>query len=164
MAFPLPQFMPRTRREVNPTDSINSRQFEHWQTGGKYGIYHRPDVHKQAPFYDVMPNTSRMSDKSYRSQPRFDADAERGVQNPYFVKYDATFDSRNMVRELKSSVYEDKNTGYAKESEQLASRNMDHRWMSPVSYVPIVDQLRPKMDDIQRVYRTNGEAEKKRTT
>ncbi len=92
-AFPMPQFMARTRREVNPIDAINARQFEHWQTAGRHGTYNRPDTAQQAPFYDVMPNNSRTSDRSYRSQPRFDPNLERGVQNPYFMKYDATSDS-----------------------------------------------------------------------
>ena len=136
-AFPMPQFMTRTRREVDTIDAINARQFEHWQTDGKYGVMNRPDINKQAPFYDMLPNDSRGSDKSYRSQPRFDVDASRGVQNPYFDKYDTTFDARNMTRELRASVYEDKHTGYLKESEKQAEA---------------AEQLRPKMDDIRLFY------------
>ena len=48
-AFPLPQFMARTRREVDPIDSINARQFEHWQTDGKFMTNDRPDMNRQAP-------------------------------------------------------------------------------------------------------------------
>jgi len=127
-AFPIPKFTPRIRLELSNTDSINARQFEHWQTDGKYGIYNRPDVNKQSPFYDQLPNDSRMNSRSYRSQPRFDASDSRGGENPYFNKYDTSFDSRNMVRELKASVYEDKNTGYLRESEQLFQRNCQSRW------------------------------------
>jgi hypothetical protein len=155
-AFPLPNFMPRTRREVDATDSINARQFEHWQTDGKYGVYNRPDINKQAPFYDMLPNGSRMNDLSYRSQPRFDADGHRGVQNSYFDKYDATFDARNMTRELRASVYEDKNTGYLKESEKILQRNFDNRWLNPEvasQQAEAAEQLRPKMDDIRLFYR-----------
>ena len=111
--------MTRSRREIDAVDAINARRFEHWQTDGKYDVYNRPDMNKQAPFYDMMPNNSRMNDKSYRSQPRYDAAGDKGVQNSYFDKYDGTFDARNMTRELKASVYEDKNTGYLKESSQL---------------------------------------------
>ena len=77
-AFPLPNFMPRIRREDCSIDAINSRQFEHWQTDGKYGVMNRPDLNKQAPFYDMMPNDSRTNARSYRSQPRFDADDRVG--------------------------------------------------------------------------------------
>ncbi len=155
-AFPLPQFMARSRREVDPIDAINARQFEHWQTDAKYGTMDRPDVNKQSPFYDQLPNDSRMNDKSYRSQPRFDTEAHRGVQNPYFDKYDATFDARNMTRELRASVYEDKNTGYLKESEKLLQRNFDYRWLNPTvvqQQAKAAEQLRPKMDDIRLFYK-----------
>ena len=47
----------------------------------------------------------------------------------YFDKYDTSSDSRNMTRELRSSVYEDKNTGYTKESNKLLERNFDSRWL-----------------------------------
>jgi hypothetical protein len=155
-AFPLPQFMARSRREVDPIDAINARQFEHWQTDGKYGVNDRPDMNKQAPFYDMLPNDSRMNDRSYRSQPRFEVDGHRGVQNPYFDKYDATFDARNMTRELRASVYEDKNTGYLKESEKLLQRNFDNRWLNPTvvkQQAEAAEMLRPKMDDIRLFYK-----------
>ena len=155
-AFPLPEFMTRSRREVDAVDSINARQFEHWQTDGKFNVYNRPDVNKQAPFYDMLPNNSRMNDKSFRSQPRFDTSDDRGVQNSYFDKYDTTFDSRNMTRELRASVYEDKNTGYLKESEKLLQRNFDNRWVDPIvaqQQAEAAEQLRPKMDDIRLFYK-----------
>lgn len=155
-AFPMPQFMARSRREIDPIDAINARQFEHWQTDGKYGIYNRPDMNKQAPFYDQLPNDSRMNDKRYHPQPRFEADGHRGVQNPYFQKYDVTFDARNMTRELRASVYEDKNTGYLMESDKLLQRNFDNRWLNPTvvqQQAEAAVQLRPKMDDIRLFYK-----------
>ena len=154
-AFPVPQFITRSRREVDTKDAINARQFEHWQTDGKYDVYNRPDLNKQAPFYDMLPNGSRMNDRSYRSQPRFDAEGHRGIQNPYFDKYDATFDARNMTRELRATVYEDKNTGYLKESEKLLERNFDSRWLNTAvaqQQAVAAEQLRPKMDDIRMFY------------
>lgn len=157
-AFPMPQFMPRTRREVLSVDAINARQFEHWQTAGQHGIYNRPDVGQQAPFYDMMPNNSRTTDRSYRSQPRFDPTVERGAQQDYFMKYDTASDSRNMTRELRASVYEDKNNGYQRESDSIMERNLESRWLLPVAPVQqagVVEDLRPKMDDIRFVYRPN---------
>lgn len=154
-AFPMPQFMARSRREIDTKDAINSRQFEHWQTDSKYDAYNRPDINKQAPFYDQMPNDSRMNERSYRSQPRFDATANRGVQNPYFDKYDTTFDARNMTRELRATVYEDKHTGHLKESQKLLQRNFDNRWINPTvikQQAAAAEQLRPKMDDIRLFY------------
>ena len=154
-AFPLPQFMTRSRREVDATDAINARQFEHWQTDGKYGVTNRPDVNKQAPFYDMLPTINRRNDKSYRAQPRYDVESERGVQNPYFDKYDANFDARNMTRELQSCVYEDKNSGYLMESTKLLQRNFDNRWVNPTvvqQQAKAAEELRPRMDDIRLFY------------
>jgi len=155
-AFPVPEFMARSRREIDTIDAINARQFEHWQTNGKSGVYNRPDMNNQAAFYDMMPNSSRMNDKSYRSQPRYDTAGEKGVQNPYFDKYDTTSDARNMTRELKASVYEDKNTGYLKESSLMLQRNFDNRWLNPEvvqQQAEAAEMLRPKMDDIRLFYK-----------
>lgn len=154
-AFPHPKFITRTRREVDTKDSINARQFEEWQTKSKHGVYNRPDVNSQAPFYDMLPNNSRTSDKNHRSQPRYDPELEKGVQNPFFDKYDTTSDARNMTRELRASVYEDKNTGYLMESNKLLQRNFDNRWLDPnvsVAQAEAATQLRPKMDDIRQFY------------
>jgi hypothetical protein len=151
-AFPLPEFMPRMRREINPQDAINARQFEHWQTNGKSGINNRPDINASVQFYDMMPNSSRISDRNYRSQPRFDATSKKGISNPFFDKYDATFDSRNMTRELRASVYEDKADGYSKECEKLLQRNFDNRWLTPIDPSEVTDKLRPTRDDIRIFY------------
>jgi hypothetical protein len=154
--FPNPKFIARTRRETDTHDAINARQFEHWQTDGKYDIMNRPDLNKQAPFYDMLPNDSRKNNNSYRSQPRFDVDSHRGSMNPYFDKYDTSFDSRNMTRELRASVYEDKHTGYLNESEHLLQRNFDNRWLNSnvaEQQAKTIEELRPKMDDIHIFYR-----------
>ena len=154
-AFPLPRFIGRTRRESDATDSINARQFEHWQTDGPSMTNGRPDSNRQAPFHDTMANSSRFSNKNYRSQPRYDVEGERGVQNSFFDKYDTSSDSRNMARELKASVYEDKNTGYLKESEKLLERNFDCRWLNDTvmqQQAEAAEKQRPKMDDIRMFY------------
>jgi hypothetical protein len=162
-AFPMPQFVGRTRREYDTKDSINSRQFEHWQTDGKHMEYDRPDMNRQAPFYDMMPNTSRTSDRSYRAQPRYDVEGNRGVENSYFDKYDTTSDSRNMTRELRASVYEDKQTEYTKESGKLLERNFDSRWLDVTvmkQQAHAAEELRPKMDDIRLFYRNQPASSK----
>jgi hypothetical protein len=154
-AFPNPEFITRTRREVTPSDAINARQYEHWQTASKYSTYNRPDLNRQAPYHDMVPNSSRISARDYRAQPRFDAGADKGSNNPYFDKYDATSDSRNMARELRGSVYEDKRNDFRRESEIMLTRNFDNRWMNPTvvqQQVKAAESLRPKMDDIQQFY------------
>jgi hypothetical protein len=154
-AFPLPQFMTRTRREVDPKDAINARHFENWQTRGTYGVMNRPDLGKQAPLFDMAPNDSRMSGQSFRAQPRFDADSFKGGQNAYFDKYDTAADARNMTRELRASVYEDKRTGYTEESQALLQRNMDARFI-PVDLKEQTNaslSLRPQRDDIRTFFK-----------
>ncbi len=62
---------------------------------------------------------------------------------------------QNMTRELRASVYEDKNIGYQRQSDSIMERNIEHRWLLPVAPVQqagIVEELRPKMDDIRQVY------------
>lgn len=152
-AFPHPTFITRNRREANPVDCINARQFENWQVGHKSGTYNRPDVNNQAPFFDSLPNNTRLSDRNYRSQPRYDVDERKGVENPFFDRYDTTSDSRNMARELKASVYEDKKTGFINESEKLLERNFDNRWLQPNPQM--INELRPKMDDIRVFYNSS---------
>ena len=53
--------------------------------------------------------------------------------NPYFDKYDVSSDSRNIIRELRASVYEDMNTGYSIESEQLLQRNTSNHWRRTIN-------------------------------
>lgn len=154
-SFPNPEFITRTRREVSPSDAINARQFEHWQTSGKHMTYNRPDLNQQAPVFDMLPNSSRVSNRSYRAQPRFEVGSDKGSNNPYFDKYDPVSDSRNMARELKASVYEDKHNDFRRESEIMLQRNFDNRWLDPMvakQQVEAAEQLRPKMDDIRMFY------------
>jgi hypothetical protein len=80
------------------------------------------------------------------------------------MKYDTTSDSRNMTRELRASVYEDKNNGYQRESNSIMERNIEHRWLLPVAPVQqasVVDELRPKMDDIRLVYHSVSQPPRK---
>lgn len=60
-----------------------------------------------------------------------------------------------MTRELRASVYEDKNTGYTKESNKLLERNFDNRWLDTTvmtQQAQAAEELRPKMDDIRLFY------------
>ena len=153
-AFPMPQFMTRTRREYDPKDVINARQFEHWQTNTPHSYYNRPDPNRQQPFYDVLPNSSRLRKVNDHPQPRFDTDSHKGIQNPYFDKYDANADSRNMTRELRSSVYEDKNIEFDKESDKMLQRSIQHRWNQVDKPIDAMEKLRPQRDDIRIFYQS----------
>ena len=106
--LPPQQMSLRSRREVSTRDAANARNYELWQTDGKYGIQNRPDPNAQAPFFDIQPINSRFVERNYRTQPRFDQAGSQGGMNSYFDKYDSASDSRNAIRELQGVVYEDK--------------------------------------------------------
>jgi hypothetical protein len=50
------------------------------------------------------------------------------TKNPYFEKYDVEGDTRNIIRELRSSVYEDITDRGTDESQKLLRRGMENRW------------------------------------
>lgn len=153
---PPPEMCIRSRRELDVRDVTNARQFEHWQTDGKSMTNNRPDINAQAPFHEFLPINSRFDNRQYVSQPRFDTTGHRLAQNSYFDKYDPSYDSRNAIRELQAVVYEDKNIEGVKESNRLAARQLDNRWLNVTQQKALVEvslTLRPSMDDYQIVYR-----------
>lgn len=148
--------VPRSRAEISTRDTVNARQFEHWQTDGKAMTNNRPDMNAQAPFNDQLPINSRFVERKYSSQVRFDADGHRLGMNPYFEKYDPTYDSRNAVRELQAAVYEDKNIEGIRESGRLLQRFFDNRWMTEAEQKATVEasiSMRPLRDDYSKMYK-----------
>lgn len=173
---PYPELVIKSRREVNTRDSVNARNFEHWQTSGKYlvndrisnaslrnslgaeisSLHSRPDLDKQTPFQDFLPISSRMNQNVYMNQPRYDATGPKLSNNVYFDKYDAVYDNRNAVRELQAVVYEDKSGEAIRESQKLLRRNFDSRFMPSEDLEKITQArlvLRPSLDDIRKIYR-----------
>jgi hypothetical protein len=81
-------------------------------------------------------------------------------QNPYFEKYDVAGDSRNIVRELRSSVSEDVVDRGTKESQKLLRREMESRWV-PANYaesrgidsLEAYDLMRPRYNQQDKIYR-----------
>ena len=146
----------RSRREVSTRDATNARHFELWQTDGKYGIQNRPDPNGQAVMHDFMPINSRYLGTNYRTMPRYDEGGDRGGMNPYFDKYAANYDSRNLVREVQSAVYEDKDVEGLKEARSFLTRSMDHRFITGEELgkmAEVAATMRPLRDDILRDYR-----------
>ena len=157
---PYPEMVIRSRRELSTRDTANARNFEIWQTTPKYLANDRPDLNQQRPFQDFAPISSRMNERNYTNQPRYDADSavadsKNLSQNAYFNKYDPSYDNRNAVRELQSVVYEDKSGEGIPQSQHLLRRNFDNRWISGVEIDKITQArliLRPSMDDIRKIY------------
>lgn len=155
-SVPPPEMSIRSRRDLDTRDAANARNFEHWQTDGKYMTYNRPDVNAQAPFHEFLPINSRFDSRNYISQPRYDADTSKLGQNTYFDKYDPSFDNRNAVRELQAVVYEDKIVDGTKENNEMLSRQLENRWMTPEQQqkqIQASTQLRPNMDDYTKLFR-----------
>jgi hypothetical protein len=153
---PLPEMVIRSRREVSTRDATNARFYELWQTDGKYSVQNRPDLNAQAPFHEFLPINSRSSEKKFKLQPRFEAEGPKLGQNTYFDRYDPSYDSRNAVRELQSTVYEDKSVESIPQNNSFLTRSMAHRWIDEAEMKKLTEaaeKMRPSMDDYAKSYR-----------
>jgi hypothetical protein len=80
--------------------------------------------------------------------------------NPFFDQHAASYDPRNVARELRAAVKEDKTDRGVTESQRLLSRGFSGRYV-PEGYSEVeqlnnlqsFELLRPKMDDSMKVYR-----------
>jgi hypothetical protein len=156
----------RSRREMSTRDAANIRQFEHWQTDAPYLQMDRPDLSGAPILSDMNPTNSRKLDnKQYLQNRPLKAGQDGFTQNPYFEGYAPEYDSRNAVRELRSAVYEDRFDKGVRESRQLLGRTFTTQWNKP-SYVAdnnldtlnsleAYERLKPKMDDIAKVFRSH---------
>jgi uncharacterized protein YdcH (DUF465 family) len=82
------------------------------------------------------------------------------ADNPYFTKYDVASDPRNVVRELRSVVSEDKVDRGVRESRSLLKREFQHRWVPEVvaeqkgyDTLEAYEMMRPKLTDMSFNYR-----------
>ena len=89
-------------------DQINAKNYEHWQTDGKYSAYNRPDLNKIPAHMDMLPNSSRINNRNYRQAPIYTASAGESefYRNEYFNGIDIKTDPRNVTRELRGAVFE----------------------------------------------------------
>ena len=181
----------RSRREVSTRDAANARNFELWQTDGKYGTQNRPDPNARAPFHEFMPINSRFVDHNYSGQPRYvPAEPRFGGQNnsrdtslgnsepvvegssgstngnAYFDKYATSYDSRNAVRDTQSAVYEDKDYEYKNNNRTFLTRAMDYHFIDKDEMAKMADaaaSLKPLRDDFQKDYRKMAKTPMKTT-
>jgi hypothetical protein len=157
--IPPPVYQLRSRKEASTRDTVNARIFEEWQTDGPQN---RPDVNGPKVFLDMNPINTRSSVNDYRqSQPYVATGNQAMGANPYFDRYDPTFDPRNAIRELRSAVYEDKPAERAvSETRRFLQRGFTSRW-TPDGYVEknsldsllSLDITRPSQDDMKKNYR-----------
>jgi len=162
---PPPKMQLRVRRETGTYDTINARQFESWQAavpvvqgGDGEGVVLKPQT------YDMSPQSSRTDKRDYRQSQPYIPTAPSLAMNPFFDRYDPTRDPRNMIREVRNAVYEEKEAdrGLA-ESKRLVDRGYMSRWMPEGSSTEELraslnayEVMRPKVDDIATDYRVSG--------
>jgi hypothetical protein len=167
-SVPLPQFYPRSRREENTRDLTNARNLE----------IRRSDPAIQQPFFRPEPSDANFKFKktlSYNDQtplstrnkgpisnpaPAFDPAGPKLVGNVFFDQYAPEYDPRNVVRELRGSVKDDKATRGEVESKRILSRGFSSRYVpegfaeqQQLNSLDAFESLRPKIDDLTKEYR-----------
>lgn len=172
--IPPPKMQLRVRRETGTYDTVNARQFENWQASvpvvqgssdmDALGVQLKPQT------YDMSPQSSRTDKRDYRQSQPYVPTAPSLAMNPFFDRYDPTRDPRNMIREVRNAVYEEKEADRGlEESKRLSARGYMSRWMPEGSSeeelrasLQAYEVMRPKVDDITADYRVTV-ADKKAT-
>jgi hypothetical protein len=151
----------RSRKEVSTRDAVNARLFEEWQTDAPSLINNRMDLSGAKVLLDMNPIPSRTTVETYRQSQPFVANGPQLGMNPYFDRYDPTFDPRNAVRELRSAVYEDKGGERGiQETRHILERGFTSRWL-PEGYSEVnqmtsllsYETLRPQLNNMNSTYR-----------
>ena len=210
---PMPQFIPRSRREESTRDIVNARNIEIRQSGPQVQqAFFRPEPTalsgtRLKPQKSVMPTQDRSiqydeydSKRSFaeipdfpeerpvnssammgprntsffdqagiatRNQapisipaPMYEPNAPKLEGNPFFEQYAASFDPRNVARELNSSVKEDKMDRGVIESSRILSRGFSSRYVpegfaekNQFDNLQAFELLRPKIDDYSKIYK-----------
>ena len=171
-SVPLPQFTPRSRREEITRDTANARHIEIQRSSAPIqqaffrpepsssGFSPRPGV----PYRDQNGMTSRNQKPMSIPAPMFDPAGPKLVGNVFFDQHAPEYDPRNVVRELRGSVKDDKSIRGDVESKRILSRGFSSRYV-PEGYaeqnqrnsLEAFEQLRPKIDDLTKEYRNyNG--------
>jgi hypothetical protein len=173
LRIPPPVFQIRSRKETGTIDTVNARYIENTATALKQKqIGNDRDVFNKEreilslktdknPFFDMAPLSSRTDVRDFRQAKPYDSTGPSLALNPFFDRYDPTRDPRNMIREVRSVVYELKESDKGiKESERIRERTFNNRNMpegsTSISLTEWQDLLRPKIDNIEVVYRPQG--------
>jgi len=155
-----PQFSLRSRREQPIRDVFNARQYEHWNGDVPTPEQNFHDPNKAAPHFDMKPINTRTVERDYRQSQPYVVDGKQSFANPYFQKFDATRDPRNVARELQSAVYEYNSPRGQDVSNKLMSRNFESTYVPEAevkaSYEKAIDiyaGMRPKLNNMKAVFR-----------
>jgi len=172
LRIPPPVFQVRSRKEDSTIDTINARYVETKGASLKYqqtefnkvlneekGI--KKDTSKVNPFVDMAPLSSRTDTRDFRQSKPYDSTGPSLAMNPFFDRYYPAIDPRNIIRVVRSGVcgFKDSAIGIHG-SERLRERAFTHRnapeGSTSISLTEWQDLLRPKIDNIEVVYRPQG--------
>jgi len=177
LRIPPASFQPRVRKETSAMDTTNSRYIENWNTAvpiqqTEYNRSQSEDVSKntdshvpkslQTTFMDMAPLSSRTDPRDFRQSQPYIPSGPNLAENPFFDRYDPTRDPKNMVREVRSAVYELKEADRGlSESERLRQRTFTDRYEkegeTSIKLTQWFDLLRPKIDNPEIVYRNQSQ-------
>lgn len=168
-SVPMPQFVPRSRREDMTRDVANARNLEIQRSAAPIQqSFFRPEPSTSAygpkldvKTYDQNGLASRNKPPTSVPAPSFDPAGPKLVGNVFFDQYAPEYDPRNVVRELRGSVKDNKAARGEEESKRILSRGFSSRYV-PQGYaeqeqmnsLDAFEQLRPKIDDLSRQYRS----------
>jgi hypothetical protein len=168
-SVPMPQFIPRSRREDTTRDVANARNLELQRSVAPIQqSFFRPEPSTSAfgPKLEVRHNdqkglASRNKPPTSVPAPSFDPAGPKLVGNVFFDQYAPEYDPRNVVRELRGSVKDDKATRGELESKRILSRWFSSRYVpegfaekEQLNSLEAFEQLRPKIDDVSKQYRS----------
>jgi hypothetical protein len=167
-SIPMPQFIPRSRREDTTRDVVNARNLEIQHSSApiqqaffrpepssaNFGV--KPIVMHNDQFGIVSRNTQPISIPA----PMFDPAGPKLVGNVFFDQHAPEYDPRNVVRELRGSVKDNKEVRGEIESKRILSRGFSSRYVpegfaeqQQYDSLQAFEQLRPKIDDLSKQYR-----------
>lgn len=210
---PMPQFIPRSRREESTRDIVNARNIEIRQSGPqiqqaffrpeptalsgtrlkaqksvmptqdrsiqydegepKRHFAEIPDFPEERPvnssammgprntaFFDQAGIATRNQAPISIPAPMYEPNAPKLEGNPFFDQYAASYDPRNVARELNSAVKEDKMDRGVIESRRILSRGFSSRYVpegfaenNQFDNLQAFEMLRPKIDDYNKIYK-----------
>jgi len=169
LRIPPANFQPRVRKETSIIDTTNSRYIENWNTALPIQQVKQFDITKSVSTNSLLPNImdmaplpSRTDSRDFRQSQPYIPSGPNLSENPFFDRYDPTRDPKNMVREVRSAVYEIKDTDRGiKESERIRQRTFADRYEkegeTPTNLTQWFDLLRPKIDNPEIVYRNQSQ-------
>lgn len=167
-AVPMPQFTLRARREESTRDVANARNIELWQSSPPIQqAFFRPEPstsalskRRDANFNDQAGISSRNQPPISLPAPPFDPAGPKLVGNQFFDQHAPEYDPRNVARELRGAVKEDKVDRGIVESQRMLQRGFSSRYVpegfakdKQLDSLQAFEMLRPKIDDVTNDYR-----------